>query len=343
MKQQLPNPDLSTASLFNLPDEVVKWQTLKTALQLKIFDYLQIPKTADELSTQLQTDNANTALLLNALTALGCLHKERNKFYNTTSSNDCWLSTGETSLLKSFLFSSQWVEPILNDQLTSLIKHGAPKAQRNIGNDKLWQEAAYASLNHTRCTRAGVMSELISRLPEFSGFKRILDLGAGPGIIGIAVTMKHPTLNCTLFDQQGVCKVADEVIQEYELTARVQTLSGDYMQDSFGEGYDFIMANFTLNFFRDNLQPLFTRIYSALNAGGVFLVSADGMEQEKTSPAATVFSWLPTAVQGSDLSFIKGEIAEAMLAAGFRSTCRFPLTDIPLEAHGPIEISIGRK
>lgn len=345
MATMLAIPDLSTSGLFELPQQLVKWQLLKTALELKIFDCLSAPITAEELSHELSTDPVNTGYLLDSLTAIGCITKEGDRFLNTPSTEACWKSTGKTSLLKSYLFMSQWSEPMLNGGMTELVRKGSAAADhsRKIGNADIWKKAAYASLNHTRCSRAQAMADTVRALPEFPGFRKILDLGAGSGIIGVAITLAHPDLNCVLFDQPAVCEVAQEVIDEYALQDRVSVMPGNYMEDPLGTGYDFIIANFTLNFFRDNLEPIFAKIFAALNPGGIFMVSSDGMEESGTAPEATVLSWLPTRLQGADMAFRKGEIAAKMHEAGFNATERHTLNKLPLEAHGPIEITIGRK
>ena len=345
MKTQLPSPDMSTAHIFGLSEELVKWQMMKTALELNVFDYLSNPSTSEEISNKLKTDQNNTETLLNGLTALGCLNKISGKFHNTPSTEACWKSTGETSLAKSFLFYSHWVEPMMNGGMTELVKNGAPKKKNctDITNDELWRQAAYASLNHTRCWRAKAMAKIASSLPEFNNFKRILDLGAGPGIIGIAVALEKSDLECVLFDQSKVCDVAEEVITEYSLGSRVSVMRGSYHKDPIGSGYDFIMANFTLNFFKNNLEPILKKVHNALNPGGIFMVTSDGMEENGVAPVETVISWLPTTMQGMNMSIKKGEIANKLLNVGFTSTARHTIENAPFESHGPIEVTIGRK
>ena len=150
-------------------------------------------------------------------------------------------------------------------------------------------------------------------------------------------------MECVLFDPPTVCRVADEVIAEYGLADRVTTIPGDYMSDPIGEGYDLVMANYTLNFYRDRLDEIMDKVYRALNPGGVFLVTSDGLTDGKTAPAQTVISWLSVSLQGMDISFKQGEIANAMLRAGFVSTQTQTLNDIETEAHGPVDLTIGRK
>ena len=187
------------------------------------------------------------------------------------------------------------------------------------------------------------MAGRIAALPEFPALKRMLDMGAGPGLVGIATTIEHPSLQCVLFDQPAVCRVADEVIVEYGLADRVTTIPGDYMSDPIGENYDLVTANYTLNFYRDRLDEIMDKVYRALNPGGVFLVTSDGLTDGKTAPAQSVISWLSLCLQGMDLSFEQGDIADAMLRAGFASTHTQTLNDIETAAYGPADLTIGRK
>ena len=45
--------------------------------------------------------------------------------------------------------------------------------------------------------------------------------------------------------------------------------------------YDFIMANFTLNFYRDRLDEIMRKVYKALKPDGIFMVTSDGLSKDK--------------------------------------------------------------
>ena len=344
MKKELPyTENVNTCDLFGLPYKALEWELLKTAVELKLFDYLSTPVTSQEISSALSLHSANTEYVLNGLVALGCLTKKEDRFSNTAVAETYLTSEKDTSIGDSILFMAQWIIPVLNGGLKNLLRAGPPTIRENIADGELWKQGALASLNLSRCGRAQSIARLISELPEFKSFSRMLDMGAGPGIIGIAVASKKPDLECILFDQQAVCDVAEAVIKEYGMEDRVQAVSGSYMEDDIGNNYDLIMANFTLNFYRDRLDKIMQKVLNALNPGGVFMVSSDGMSRDGTAPPASVLSWLPTMLQGQDMSFQSGVIARAMLDSGFISTQCQTLTDIQIEAHGPVEMTIGRK
>lgn len=342
MKKELPVPDVATGNLFALPYEAVKWELLKTAIELEIFDLTATPVLADTLSKALSLHPTNTEHMLNALVALGCL-KKKNGYYSNTAQAEQFLTSGkDTSLGKSLLFMGNWTVPVLNGGLKEMVRNGPPP-QEDIADPAIWEKGAHMSLNYTRSGRAQFIARHVSALPEFPTFTKILDLGAGPGIIGLAVTAAHPSLRCVVFDQPAVGKVAGEVVAEYGMEDRIAVKVGNYMLDDFGEGYDCIMANFTLNFCRDRLGELTRKVFDALKPGGLFVVTSDGLTDDKTSPAAMVISWLPTMLAGNDMAFESGQIAHAMLDAGFVSTEQRGLTGLEIEPHGPVEMTIGRR
>ena len=342
MRKDLPSPEFDTGKLFTLPYEALKWELLKTAIELSVFDHTSEPAAASTISAALSLHPGNTEYMLNALVALGCLKKENGLYRNTKQTEQFLTRMKDTSLGESLLFMSAWTLPVLNGGLMEMVKNGPPP-QEDMANPDIWEKAARVSVNHSRCGRAQLIACHVAALPEFPSFTKILDLGAGPGIFGIAVAAAHPSLSCVVFDQPAVGKVAEEVIAEYGMEDRVSVMGGDYMRDDFGAGYEFIMANFTLNFYRDRLDEIMRKALVSLKPGGIFMVTSDGLNRDKTGPAGSVISWLPTMLQGQDMSFETGQIARAMREAGFISTEQKMLTDIELEAHGPVEMTIGRK
>lgn len=342
MRKELPKVAFDSGNLFNLMYEALKWELLKAAIKLNLFDHCKKATTAAEVAKTLSLHPGNAEHMLNALVALGCLTKTNNAYQNTPQTETFLTSGKETSLGPALLFMEKWTLPLLNGGLLELVKNGPPPP-KNMATPELWEQAARASVNHVRCGRAQLIAKHVSELPEFASFSRILDMGSGPGVIGIAVAAAHPSLECTLMDRPPVCKVINETISEYGMEDRVSARPGDYMTDDVGMKFDFIMANFTLNFYRDRLDEIMRKVHGSLNPGGVFMVTSDGMRRDGTGPAASVISWLPTTLQGNDMSLGTGRIACAMLDAGFVSTELRTLTDIELEAHGPVEMTIGRK
>ena len=342
MKKKLPPKGPDDNGLSLLPYEAIKWELLKTALELGVFKHFQQPLTAGALAEKLGTQPENTELMLNALTALGCLKKSGGLFDMTPMAKVYLDPSSEQCIGPTLLFMERWSRPMMNGGMIDLICNG-PHPAENMAREDLWEQGARVSINHARGGRAQEIAVQAAALPEFKSFSRMLDMGGGPGMIAVAVLAEHPSLECTIMEQPAVCRVAEELIAEYGMESRIKTLPGDYMEDPMGDGYDFIMANYTLNFYRDRMDELMVKVYKALNPGGVLLVTSDGLSEEKTAPGQSVLTWLSTALQGMDMSFERGFLADSMIKAGFVSTQSAMVSDLTTAAHGPMDVIVARK
>ena len=111
MKKELPKPIFDSGKLFMLPYEALKWELLKSAIELNMFDLLGTPTSALEIAEKLSLHPANTEYMLDALVAMGCLTKTNNRYTNTHQTEQ-FLTTGkDTSLGSCLLFMSNWTMP----------------------------------------------------------------------------------------------------------------------------------------------------------------------------------------------------------------------------------------
>jgi cyclopropane fatty-acyl-phospholipid synthase-like methyltransferase len=191
-----------------------------------------------------------------------------------------------------------------------------------------------------RSGRAQSFARIASELLEFPSFRKMLDLGCGPGLNGAAIVASHPSMMGVAFDRPTTIKMTTKVLKKFEMEDRVETRAGDYVQDSIGEGYDLILASDTLYYSQDKMDLVLSKIHTALNPGGVFLSFHEGMTHERTQPEVLVLGGIRTSLAGEDMGlFDQGVIADAMLQAGFKSVRSRTLdTD-----WGPLDLDIGRK
>jgi predicted TPR repeat methyltransferase len=183
------------------------------------------------------------------------------------------------------------------------------------------------------------MVKITSKLPEYQHFRKMLDLGGGPGIIGIAVVAAHPSMKGVICDLPAVVKVTETYIKEYEMEDRVKVLGGDFNHDPIGEGYDLVLACNSLQF-AQVIDPVVKKIHNALNPGGVFIsIFGFGQTHERTKPENLVLGLLSMTLMGRETELDQGYVADSMLRVGFRSV-RSRILNMDW---GPMELDIARK
>lgn len=106
----------------------------------------------------------------------------------------------------------------------------------------------------------------------------ILDIGAGTGLLSALLLEKFPRATLTLMDiSENMLEVAKE---RFSGRNGISYRPIDYRTRSLGGPYDLICSALSIHHLENNeKRDLYGRIYSALNAGGIFL-NADQVEGE---------------------------------------------------------------
>jgi tRNA (cmo5U34)-methyltransferase len=116
----------------------------------------------------------------------------------------------------------------------------------------------------------GVAADLATRdWPE----PRVLDVGAGTGLMTWHILNRRPAAACTLVD------FAEEMLnvarQRFAGFPNVRYVAGDYQDVDLGGGYDVIVSALSIHHLSDpDKARLYRRLYGLLQDGGIF-VNAD--------------------------------------------------------------------
>ena len=337
--KKLPEANVTFENLYRMLVAPIRSKLLLTGIELKVFNYLNQPKSAEAVAKTIATHSKNTRIFLDGLVASGLVVK-KNNLYQNTPVTQAFLVEGSQTFLGQMIILTEQTFFSLND-LSKLVRDGPPPPSKGTDacSEEMWVQWADSMANTQRGCTVQQAVEIVSLLPEFLSFKKMLDLGGGPGLVGIAIVDEHPEMKGVIFDLPAMVKLAKTYIKEYEMEDRIEVMGGDYTCDPIGEGYDLIWASASLNFAKDNIASLLKKIYDALNPGGVFISYHDGLTLELTKHDIIVLSWIPTALMGKDMWFDQGFIADSMLRAGFKSV-RSRTLDTPM---GPMDLDIARK
>lgn len=327
--------------LFNMGMNEIKKKLLFSSIQLDLFSQLEEFKYAKEIAEKMNYDIDNTKHVLNALTSIDLLEKKSEKYRNKEISN-LYLSRKSKAFAGDFLIGYNLLSGFNDIDIVKAVKEGP----ESLYKDKSGLEAYAMYDDYTshlkksqRIGRAIEICDIATELPEFKGFKRILDLGGGVGLVSIAIAKEKEDIEGIVFDTSETIVMAKECIKEYQMEERFSTISGNYMEDDIGNGYDFVLAVGTLNFAKNDLDLITKKIYHSLNEDGVFMSISDGLIEEETKPQDMVLGWLPTCLKGVDFHLNRGDVTESALRSGFKSANRKTINSVM----GILDVDVLRK
>jgi 3-hydroxy-5-methyl-1-naphthoate 3-O-methyltransferase len=179
----------------------------------------------------------------------------------------------------------------------------------------------------------------LTKVFDFSKFKRMMDIGGGSGAYAIQVVKKYSNMTATVLDLKPVCKVADRYIEWFNLKNRIQTKALDFFNEELPTGCDIaFLSHIVHDYNGDKVRLLFKKIYHSLPEGNSAIIISEWLlNDEKTGPVPSALMSLNMMVEssgGRNYSF--AEICEMLTEVGFKNIEKRPLA-------GPAEVVIGYK
>ncbi|WKY48402.1 methyltransferase domain-containing protein [Eubacteriaceae bacterium ES3] len=102
---------------------------------------------------------------------------------------------------------------------------------------------------------------------------KILDLGAGTGLMSAFVLTAYPQAQITLIDQAG--DMLDLARDRFAGNGNIQYIADDYLTHNYNEHFDGIVSALSIHHLEDQKKKqLYKNCFSSLKAGGIF-VNAD--------------------------------------------------------------------
>ena len=273
------------------------------------------PLGASSLAQKIGANPFRLEILLDALVALGLIHKTGGRYRLSAAAKE-FLLPGERSreaiLLHVMSCWSDW------GNLVEKIRGGRKKPGRESG----FQENFIRGMGESSRERAHAT---VRKFPLKDG-ERLLDLGGGPGMYAAAWAKTYPGAEIFLFDLPETLRVTRKIIAEDGNVGRIRLLRGDFLKDSVGGPYDFVWISQILHAFAEkDCIGLLGKARDALAPGGKAAVQEFMVSEKKTSPPWPVFfSVHMVAVTQGGRTYTAKEIAAMMKKAGLRNIKAFP-------------------
>jgi ubiquinone/menaquinone biosynthesis C-methylase UbiE len=287
---------------------------IQVAVKLGVFDVIKIKGSSFAgVAKALGTNPKATELFLNALVALGLLHKEKEKFYNTDSSLIYLVKTSPKYFGGMILFEeglwSAWAK------LEESVRTGKPARTPNMFQEKEEETERFIMAMHTLVVARGD-AEVLSNMLDFKEAKTMIDIGSGPGTYPIQFLKRYPHLKITIFDLPGTLNVTRKVLKREKMHGKIELVEGNYNTDKIPRGFDVVFLSNIIHIENDESnQRLMEKVYASLNQNGRIIIKDHILDDTLTSPAiGAIFSiQMLLVTKGRDYSFreVKGWLQDA--------------------------------
>jgi 2-polyprenyl-3-methyl-5-hydroxy-6-metoxy-1,4-benzoquinol methylase len=296
---------------------VLLGRALMVCNSVGVFDALHgSPCSVSELAAKTGMSARGADVLLRTVEAGGYVVKEGDHFRNTKVA-ERWLTKTSPHYLGNLV---QYFDELFSrwEYLERTVQHGEPeKPYFEYFGENDWEIYTYGMMDLARFLMPQVVR--VVQLPKLA--RRLLDIGGSHGLYAVEFCRSHPVLKADVIDLEKVVEVGRRITKDLGMSSRVTHHAGDFMTDSFGNGYDVVLAFNIIH----GLKPpenmlLMKKASAALNQGGKIAI----MDQLRDGKKDSSLSRLISAVVGLNLfneiggsSYTASEVQEWSREAGF--------------------------
>lgn len=125
----------------------------------------------------------------------------------------------------------------------------------------------------------------LAQAVDFSGHRRLLDVGGGTGSWSVAVCRAHDQLQATVLELPVVADVARMRVAAAGMTERIDVVNGDAMDSELPSGYDvFLLANLVHYWSPEENRQLLQRVRRTAKPGARLLLADFWTDPTHTQP-----------------------------------------------------------
>ncbi len=278
------------------------------------------PKTAEELATATNMHAPSLYRVLRALASVGVLTAEGEHFGLTPLSEI--LVTDAPGSLRWFAMSELGQEhyPAWGNLMHS-VKTGEIAFDNFFGMD-FWKYLSQnpddaAVFNNSMSNVTAATNEAITSLYDFSGFKKLIDVGGGHGGLITLLLKTNPNLKGVLFDAPEVIEGARPKLEAAGIADRCEAVSGDFFKEVPAGGDAYVMKWIIHDWDDQKSNTILRNVRNQMAPGGR-LILVDCVVPETNEPHFSKFIDMNMLVMTGGKERTEKEFQELLSAAGFR-------------------------
>jgi ubiquinone/menaquinone biosynthesis C-methylase UbiE len=282
----MPSKDeeLSPRPLMRILGDFANSQILDASIEYDFFTLIRKGfQTADEIAREAGTDPRATRIVLDSLPALGLVEKRVGKYFLTPMS-EVFLVRGKPSYVGDFRHVALALWDGMADLKQSL-KTGKPLSRMDTNTElEVWEKLVLGIIVIAEPAAKALCD--ILKIGTDRREIRVLDIAGGSSIFGMTILSRDPTAQVTQLDWPNVNAVAKKLNRERGLEGKIRFIDGEHhTAKTESNHYDLVLAS---NFCRfespKGNRALCAKAYSALKAGGQFVINDFVPNEERTEP-----------------------------------------------------------
>jgi len=222
------------------------FQNLYAGCELGVFElFWKYPDLSSaEISQHLQLADYPTKALLLGLTALKLIQKVDDKYRNSLVIQmlfleNTWKEFYDVVRFEAkivYLGSIDYVESLRQNKNVGLrqFQGQGPDLYNRLHEDPGLDKVFYNFMG----SWSKLVNPLLFEKVDFSNFQNVVDVGGGDATNSIALAKAFPNVHITLMDIPDSCKIAQNHIDQHQLTDRIQVMGADIFVDEFPQNQD---------------------------------------------------------------------------------------------------------
>ncbi len=338
-----PNSSLIDSSpvdpspVIDLIEAFRRSKAMFAAVSLGIFDLLErAPGNVATIAAELRIEPDPLERLLDACVGLKLLRRNGESYENEPVASTYLCRNSKRALTGYILYSNDVLFQMWS-HLEDAVREGTPRWKQTFGIEGGIFDHFFRTEEAKQTFVQGMhglgllSSPKVVEAFDLSRFRRLVDLGGATGHLAIAACERYPQLQAVVFDLPQVIDSARTQIQQSAVASRIDVAGGDFFRDALPEADLFAMSRIVHDWAEEKINPLLTKIYDRLPAGGGLLLAEKLLRDDKSGPTSAQLQSLNMLVctEGKERSL--EEYRHVLERAGFRDV-QGRVTGSPLDA-----------
>jgi hypothetical protein len=299
-------------------------KTLLSAVELELFTHLAgHPQDLESLRARLELHPRSARDFLDALVALGFLHRT-DGVYRNTAVTDAFLDKHKPSYIGGILEMANARLYRFWGDLTEALRTGEPQNETKHGGTPLFEEL-YADPERLEQfaaamtgTSRGANLEIAERFP-WADVATFADIGTAQGDTAVQIALAHPHLTGYGFDLPPLAPVFEDYAHQNQVSERLTFVPGDFFTDALPSVDVLVMGHILHDWNLEEKRSLLAKAYDALPDGGSLIVYEMMIDDDRSSNALGLLMSLNMLIETpGGFDFTPADCMGWMRDAGFR-------------------------